>query len=76
MSSYHAQRCVYKINDTVILLTFIAISLVILVRVLLHIQCHSVPPDPTVTVDNVTQVLNKICYQGDKWEEVVGGLAS
>ena len=62
----------YKINDTVILLTFIAISLVILRRVILHIQCHSVPPDPTMTVDNVTQVQN---YQGGKWEEVVGGLA-
>jgi hypothetical protein len=27
-----------------------------------------------MTVDNVTQVLNKIYLQGDKWEEVVGGL--
>ena len=27
---------------------------------------NSVPPDPTMTVDNVTQILNKI--QGDKWK--------
>ena len=27
---------------------------------------NSVPPDPTMTVDNVTQVINKI--EGDKWE--------
>ena len=32
---------------------------------------NSVPPDPTMTVDNVTQILNKI--QGDKWEWVMGG---
>ena len=32
---------------------------------------NSVPPDPTMTVDNVTQMLNKI--QGDKWEGVIGG---
>jgi hypothetical protein len=36
---------------------------------------NSVPPDPTMTVDIVTQILNKI--PGDKWEKVmseVGGL--
>ena len=32
----------------------------------------SVPPDPTMTVDNVTQVLSKI--PGHKWERVMGGL--
>ena len=32
---------------------------------------NSVPPDPTMTVDNVTQMLNKI--PADKWEEVMGG---
>jgi hypothetical protein len=37
--------------------------------VLLHI---TVPPDPTMTVDSVTQILNKI--PGDKWEKVNGGL--
>ena len=31
---------------------------------------NSVHPDPTMTVDNVTQILNKI--PGDKWEEVTG----
>ena len=30
---------------------------------------NSVPPDPTITVDNVTQIFNKI---GDKWERVMG----
>ena len=30
----------------------------------------SVPPDPIMTVDNVTQILNKI---PDKMEEVMGG---
>ena len=34
----------------------------------LHIK--SVPPDPTMTVDNVTQVMDKI--EGDKWEVVMG----
>jgi hypothetical protein len=33
---------------------------------------NSVPPDPTMTVDNVTQTLKKI--PGDKWLEVMGGL--
>ena len=32
---------------------------------------NSVPPDPTMTVDNVIPILNKI--QGDKWEEVMMG---
>ena len=32
---------------------------------------NSVLPDPTMTVDNVTRIFNKI---GDKWEEVVGEL--
>ena len=36
--------------------------------VLLHITLF--PPD-TLTVDNVTQILNKI--PGDKWEKVMGG---
>ena len=31
----------------------------------------SVPPDPIMTVDNVTQILNKI--PPDKMEEVMGG---
>jgi hypothetical protein len=36
-----------------------------------YIAAHdSVPPDPTMTVDIVTQILNKI--PGDKWEEVMG----
>ena len=30
---------------------------------------NSVPPDPTMTVDNVTQILNKI--QGGNWEVVI-----
>ena len=30
----------------------------------------SIPPDTTMTADNVTQVLNKI--QGDKWYRVMG----
>jgi hypothetical protein len=30
---------------------------------------NPVSPDPTMTVDNVTQILNKI--PGDKWEEVM-----
>ena len=33
---------------------------------------NSVPPDPTMTVDNITQILNKI--PGHKWEEVMRGL--
>ena len=33
---------------------------------------NSVPPDPTMTVDNVTQVMDKI--EGDECEEVMGGL--
>ena len=33
--------------------------------------CNSVSPDPTVTVDNVTQILSKIPRH--KWEEVMGG---
>ena len=33
--------------------------------------CNSVPPDPTLTVDNVTQILNKT--PADWWEEVMGG---
>ena len=42
-------------------------------QVLLHAH-NSVPPDPTMTVDNVTQILNET--PGDKWEEVMsaGGL--
>ena len=32
--------------------------------------CNSVPPDPTMTVDNVSQILNNI--PKDKWEEVMG----
>ena len=32
--------------------------------------CNSVPPDPTMTVDNVTQILNKI--PGRKWKKVMG----
>ena len=32
---------------------------------------YSVPPDPTMTVDNVIQILNKI--PGDKREKVMGG---
>jgi hypothetical protein len=40
-------------------------------RVLLHITL-SVPPESTMTVNNVTQILNKI--PGDKWEEVMSGL--
>jgi hypothetical protein len=36
---------------------------------LLHIP--SVPPDPTMTVDGVTQILNKI--PGHKWEKVMSG---
>ena len=32
---------------------------------------NSAPPDPTMTVDNVTQVMDKI--EGDKWE-VIGGI--
>ena len=31
---------------------------------------NSVPPDPTMTVDNITQILNKI--PGQKWEGVMG----
>ena len=31
---------------------------------------NSVPPDPTMTVDNITPILNKT--PGDKWEEVMG----
>ena len=27
-----------------------------------------------MTVDNVTQILNKILWSGDKWEKVMGGL--
>ena len=42
---------------------------------MVHNECvaahNSVPPDPTMTVDNVTQILNKI--PTDKWEEVMGG---
>ena len=38
-------------------------------QVLLYAH-NSVPPDPTMIVDNVTQILNKI--PGDKWEEVMG----
>ena len=30
------------------------------------------PPDPTMTVDNVTQILNKM--QGDRWAGVMVGL--
>ena len=37
--------------------------------VLLHI---TLSPDPTITVENVTQVLNKI--EGDKWSVMKGGL--
>ena len=33
---------------------------------------NSVPPDPTMTVDNVTQILNKI--PADKWKEVMDEL--
>ena len=32
---------------------------------------NSVPPDPTMTVDNVTQVMDKI--EGNKCEELMGG---
>ena len=39
----------------------------IIMSVLLHI---TVSPDSTMTVDNVTQILNKI--SGDKWEKVMG----
>ena len=38
-------------------------------HMLLHAH-NSVLPDPTMTVDNVTQILNKI--RGDKWEGVMG----
>ena len=50
----------------VILTNFISASYV---QVLLYAH-NSVPPDPTMTVDNVTQILNKI--PGDKWEKVMG----
>ena len=37
-----------------------------------HYECvtahNSVPPDSTMTVDNVTQIFNKI---GDKWKELM-----
>ena len=33
---------------------------------------NSVLPDPTMTVDNVSQILNKI--QWDKWQRVMDGL--
>ena len=43
---------------------------------MVHNECvaahNSVRPDPTMTVDNVTQILNKI--PGHKWEGVMGGL--
>ena len=42
---------------------------------MVHNECvaahNSVPPDPTMTVDNVTQILNKI--PADEWEGVMGG---
>ena len=38
-------------------------------QVLLHAH-NSVPPDPTMSVENITQILNKI--PGDKWEVVMG----
>ena len=38
-------------------------------QVLLYAH-NSVPPDSTMTVNNVTQILNKI--PEDKWEEVMG----
>ena len=62
----------YMYNDTmikpqgVILTNFLSTGYG---QVLLHAH-NSVPPDPTMTVDNVTQILNKI--PGDKWEEVMG----
>ena len=41
---------------------------------MVHNDCvaahNSVPPDPTMTVDSVTQILNKI--PADKWWEVMG----
>ena len=37
---------------------------------MLHVR-NSVPSDPTMTVDNVTQILNKIGR--DKWEVVMSG---
>ena len=43
-----------------------SIAMVIIMSVLLHV---TVPPDPTMTVDNVTQILNKI--PGDKLEMVM-----
>ena len=43
-----------------------------LMSILLYIhEINSVPPDPTMTVDNVTQILNKT--PRDKWREVMGG---
>ena len=33
---------------------------------------NSVPPDPSMTVDNITQILNNI--PKDKWKRVMGGL--
>ena len=41
----------------------------VLMSVLLHITLF--PPDPTLTVDNVTQILKKT--PGDKWGKLMGG---
>ena len=38
-----------------------------------YVVAHNpLPPDPTMTVDNVTQVLSKI--PGDEWEGMMSGV--
>jgi hypothetical protein len=53
-----------------VILQLRTLVLVTSVLLLAYYTFNSVPPDPTMTMDNVSQLLNKI--PGDKWEKVMG----
>ena len=47
------------------------IALVIIMSVLLHMH-NSIYPDPTMSVDKITQILNNCKIPGSKWEKMMG----
>ena len=48
---------------------YVCVCIIMSVYVVAH---NPIPPDPTMTVDNVTQVLNKI--PEDEWEGMMSGM--